>query len=135
MSFRPVHNFTESQTERGLKLIVFDGLAAEAMTTLTGGTFLVAIAIYLGATDFQIGMLAALPTLTNVFQLFSIWLVQRYNNRKVLVVLANGLARLPLVAIGLLPFLFSKGTSLAVLIFLLSFHCSDRLQERAGTPG
>jgi MFS family permease len=122
MSFRPLKRLTDAKTERGLKLIVVDGLAAEAMTTLTGGTFLVAIAIYLGATDFQIGMLAALPTLTNVFQLFSIWLVQRYNNRKVLVVLANGFARLPLIVIGLLPFLFSRGTSLAVLIFLLSFH-------------
>jgi len=122
MRFRPAEQLSDQQVKKGLKLVVYDGLAAEAMATLTGGTFLVAIALHLGASDLQIGLLAALPTLTNVFQLFAIWLVQRYNNRKVIAAVCNLAARLPLLAIGLLPLLFSSGASLGALIFLLSFH-------------
>ena len=92
------------------------------MTTLTSGTFLVAMAVQLGASNFQIGLLAAMPTLTNVFQLIAIWLVQRYNNRRIVTVIANLFARFPLFIVGLLPFLFSTGTSIQVLIFFLFFH-------------
>lgn len=102
--------------------MIKDGLATEAMSTLTGGTFLVALALQLGASNFQIGLLAALPTLTNVFQLLAVWLVQKYNNRKAVTVATNFFARFPLLAIGSLPFLFSAGTTIYALIFLLFFH-------------
>ncbi|HKH59707.1 MAG TPA: MFS transporter [Flavitalea sp.] len=122
MSFRTSDSLTLSEIRGGLKLVIKDGLAAEAMTTLTGGTFLVAIALYLGASNFQVGLLAALPILTNISQLIAIWLVQQYNNRRGVAVICNFLARFPLLFIALLPWLFSKETSLQVLIFLLFFH-------------
>ena len=122
MKLRPSAHLTEAQINDGLKLVIKDGLAAEAMTTLTGGAFLVALAIYMGASNFQIGLLAALPTFTNILQVVAIWLVQKYNNRRAIAVFCNLFARLPLLVIGLLPFLFSSGTSLPVLIFLLFFH-------------
>ena len=82
MNFRTSERLTLQETRSGLSFVVKDGLAAEAMTTLTGGTFLVAIALHLGASNFQVGLLAALPIVTNIFQLAAIWLVQRYNNRR-----------------------------------------------------
>ena len=122
MKLRPSEQLTEEQIHSGLKYVIKDGLAAEAMTTLTGGAFLVALAVYMGASNFQIGLLAALPTFTNMLQLVAIWLVQRYNNRRAIAVISNICARLPLLVIGCLPFIFSTGTSLPVLIFLLFFH-------------
>jgi MFS family permease len=122
MNFTPSAALSNSDVDRGLNLVIKDGLATEAMSTLTGGTFLVAIALKLGASNFQIGLLAALPTLTNVFQLVAIWLVQRYNNRRAVAVICNLIARVPLLAIGLLPFLFTSGTSIQVLIFFLFIH-------------
>src|SRR5215203_2537320 len=122
MNLKPSKHLSQKQITRGLHLVIKDGLAAEAMSALTGGTFLVAMALQLGASNFQIGLLAALPTLTNVFQLLAIWLVQKYNNRRIISVLGNGFARFPLLVIGLLPFLFTTGTSIEVLIFLLFFH-------------
>lgn len=122
MNLRPSEQLTDQQVESGLKLVVRDGLAAEAMTAFTGGAFLVALALHMGANNFQIGLLAALPTFTNIFQLVTIWLVQKYNNRRAIAVASNFLARFPLLIIGALPFLFSQGTSLQVLIFLLFFH-------------
>lgn len=122
MNFRTSEKLTLPEVKAGLNLVVKDGLAAEAMTTLTGGTFLVAIALHLGASNFQIGLLAALPILTNVFQLVAIWLVQRYNNRRGVAVVANFFARFPLLIVAMLPWLFTAETSLQVLIFLLFFH-------------
>ncbi len=122
MNLKPAASLSYRETTKGLDLVIKDGLAAEAMTVLTGGTFLVAMALLLGASNFQIGLLVALPTLTNVFQLLAIWLVQRYNNRRAVTVCSNMLARFPLLIIGVLPFIFTKGTSIQVLLFLLFFH-------------
>jgi MFS family permease len=121
MNFQP-SQLNDATIASGLKMVVKDGLAAEAMSTLTGGAFLVAMALQLGATNFQVGLLAAMPTLTNVFQLLAIWLVQHYNNRKIVTVLCSLIARVPLLLIGVMPFLFSRGSSLMALLFLLSFH-------------
>ncbi|WP_423148681.1 MFS transporter [Rubrolithibacter danxiaensis] len=119
---QPSENLSEKQINSGLKLVIADGLAAEGMVTLTGGAFLVAIAIHLGASNFQLGLLAALPTFSSIFQLASIWLVRRFNNRRAISVVSNFIARFPLLVIGMLPFMFSGSTSIQVLIFLLFFH-------------
>jgi len=121
MNFLPLKTLTDKQVQSGLKYIVKEGVATEAMSTLTGGTFLVAMAVMLKATNVQIGMLAALPTLTNVFQLIAIWLVKRYRNRRAICIICSVLARVPLLVIGFLPFIFSAATGLQALFFLLFF--------------
>src|SRR4051812_36082949 len=105
MNFRTSEHLTEDQVESGLKLVVKDGLATEAMASLAGGAFLIAFALKMGASNFQIGLLAALPTIANIFQLVSIWLVQRYNNRRAIAVITSLFARSPLFIIAVLPFL------------------------------
>ena len=122
MKFRPSDRLNDQQIQSGLKYFVQEGLAAEAMATFTGGTFLVAMAVLLKASNFQIGLLAALPTLTNIFQLLSIWLVQKYKNRRAISVICSFFARVPLFIIGFLPFLFSGSTSINALLFFLFFH-------------
>jgi MFS family permease len=122
MYLQPQEKLTENEIHRGLKYVIGDGLAAEAMTSLTGGAFLVAMALLMGASNFQIGILAALPTFTNIFQLLSIWLVRRYNNRRAIAVTCNLLARFPLIVIGSLPLLFSSANSVNVLFCFLFFY-------------
>ena len=122
MNLQPSDILTEQDVNSGLKLVVKDGLATEAMATLTGSAFLVAMALQMGASNFQIGLLAALPTFANLFQLVAIWLVQKYNNRRAIAVICSIFSRFPLIIIGALPFIFSVGTSVMTLIFLLCFH-------------
>lgn len=121
MILRPQERLTEQQVQNGLDTILKEGLTTEAMTTLTGGTFLVAFALLLGANNFQIGLLASLPTFTNIFQLTSIWLIRRYNNRRAVSVVCSVLARIPLLLIGTLPFLFPGGSAVNLLLFFLFF--------------
>jgi MFS family permease len=121
MSWRPEPILTEKQVNRAMRLVIADGLASEAMTTLTSGTFLVAMLVLLNANNFQIGLLAGLPTFTNIFQLLSVWLVRRFNNRRAIVVICSFLARTPLVIIGLL-ILFFKSIPVETIVFILFFH-------------
>jgi MFS family permease len=121
-SLRPSRKLNADQINKGLSLVIADGMTAEAMVVFTSGTFLTAMAIQLGATNFQLGLFAALPTFTTIFQLFSIWLVRKFNNRRLITALFNFLARLPILAIGLIPFLFTRSTSIEVLFMLLFFQ-------------
>jgi hypothetical protein len=127
MNVRPSTNITEQQLDTGLKYVTADGLSAEAMVVFTSGTFLTALAIHMGATNFQLGLFAALPTFTTIFQLAAIWLVRKFNNRRLITMVFNFLARLPLLAIGIMPLLFSGSTTIAVLLMLLFFQhiCGD----------
>jgi MFS family permease len=122
MKLQPQKELSDEEVQRGLTLVIRDGMASEAMTVLTGGAFLVAMALLLGASNFEIGFLAALPTFTNIFQLVSIWLVRRFNNRRAIVVICTILARTPLLVIGMLLLLFSTSTTIEVLIFFLFFY-------------
>src|SRR5262245_14583788 len=104
MSLKPKQSLTEAEVTKGLRLMIGDGLSTEAMNVLTAGTFVVALALLLGASNFEIGLLAAIPTLTNILQLISIWLVQRYNNRRAISVVCSLLGRSQLIIIGVLIF-------------------------------
>jgi MFS family permease len=122
MTFATSDVLTENQIASGEKSILRDSLAGEAMVNLSGGAFITAMAIHLGASNFQIGLLASLPILTNVFQLISIWLVQRYNNRRAVAVISSFLGRFPMLFAGFLPFLFSTALGLKLLLAILFVH-------------
>lgn len=122
MALTPTATLSENEVKKGLKLVIVEGLTTEVMTSFTGGAFLVALALLMGASNAQIGLLAALPTFTHVSQLISIALVNKFNNRRAIAVFCSVLARIPLVIIGVAAF-FSKGAaSVELLIFILFFY-------------
>lgn len=121
MKLRPKESLTDAEVQKGLKLVIGDGLSTEAMTALTGGTFLTAMALLMGASNFQIGLLAGLPTFTNVFQLLSIWLVRRYNNRRAVSIICSYLARIPLLLVSGIILLFPQRDLVGALISILFF--------------
>jgi len=121
MNIKPQPVITEQELKAGMSYVVKDGLATEMMTALTGGAFLVAMALMLGASNFQIGLLAALPTFMNIFQLISIWLVRRYNNRRGISVVCSIFARVPLILAGTMPLFFPQYTGINSFIFFLCF--------------
>lgn len=122
MDLKPREVLTEQDINKGQKLVIGDGLATEAMTTLTGGAFIIAMAILLGANNLQLGLIAALPTMVNVFQLISIWLVRRFNNRRAITFIFSFVARFPLILVGLLPVLLPGVMTLGLIIPILFFY-------------
>ncbi len=106
----------EKDIETGLKNVLLDGLTTRAMITLTEGIFLVGFALKLNAPLFVIGLLAALPPLAQLIQLPSIYIVEKYRNRKKISAYFSFASRFCLILIALIPFLFSPAIGLTLLI-------------------
>ncbi len=116
VAFPVKDSLTEKEIESGLRQVIKDGLTSQAMVTLTGGAFLVAFALKLGASNLVIGLLAAIPPLAQLIQVPSIFLVQKIQNRRAIAVVSSALSRIFWLLIALIPFLFSVKAGLAFLL-------------------
>ena len=116
MEAEPEEALSGEEIQSGLDYVIRDGIASQAMGILTGGVFLVAFAIKLGASNLVIGLLAAIGPLAQLLQLPSIFLVEKIRNRRAIVVASAGLSRLCWLPIALIPFFFSEQIGLAILL-------------------
>jgi len=116
MWFKTEETLTDEQVQSGLSYVIKDGIASQSMGILTGGAFLVAFAVKLGASNLVIGLLAAIGPLAQLLQLPSIFLVEKIRNRRAIVVVTAGLSRLCWLFIALSPFLFGAKIGLAILL-------------------
>lgn len=119
MLFQPSDKLDERQVDSALKMVIRDGVASQMMGILTGGAFLVAFAVKLGASNFVIGLLAAIGPLSQLIQLPSILLVEKIRNRRLITAVAATLSRLCWLVIAISPFVFPAEISIAILLGLL----------------
>jgi MFS family permease len=82
-----------------------DAAWASLVGALHGGVILVGFALELGATPFVIGLLAAIPFLSQLAQLPAVLLIERLRARRRLAVLAGWAARAFILSLALLPWL------------------------------
>jgi hypothetical protein len=110
----------QGRLRASLRASVAEGAAAEVFGACAGGAVLTGWALYLGASPFTIGLLAALPVAAQVVQLPAAWLTQRIGP-KPLAILSIGASRLvwlPLVAVPLVE--LSRTTALAAFIAVVT---------------
>jgi MFS family permease len=120
----PDEDVTRRDFAYGRLWLLRNGISAQAMETLAAGPFLAACAIYLSASNVTIGLLAAVPHLTQLVQLFGVYLVERFRVRRLIAVLAGGVARigyLAMVAAMLMP---SENLALGLLIAAVALRYS-----------
>ena len=122
MRFKVKENITEEELQRGLRSVTADGVMSHLMGVLTGGVFLVAIALKLGASNFQIGLIAAIPPLMQLVQLPAIFLIQKFRSRKTVAVYSALIGRFGFLLIALSPFLFSPSIGLLILVISVLFY-------------
>jgi MFS family permease len=96
------------QVRRGLRLWTWEASVATVQITLTQGVFQTGFALYLGCSDFWIGVLAAIPAFMGLLQLLVSYLAQRYGRRKLTVQWSSFASRLLWVPIFLIPFVLPK---------------------------
>ncbi len=118
MNLFPEKEIDELKLKRGLHSITIDGLMSQAMTTLTGGIFLVALAVSLNSSNFYVGLLAAIPPLAQLFQIPAVLLIEKFKKRKIISVINSLISRLFLLAIPFFIFFTNKNMA---LLFLLTF--------------
>ncbi|MDY6823516.1 MAG: MFS transporter [Thermodesulfobacteriota bacterium] len=119
MWFKTQQSLNETQIDVALKNIIRDGVASQAMGIFTGGAFLVAFAVALGASNFVIGLLAAIGPLAQLLQLPSILIIEKIRNRRLITVTAAALSRVCWLIIALSPFIFPANVAIGVLLVLL----------------
>ena len=98
-----------------------NAVAGGAMFSLGSGGFMAAYALALGANNLQVGILAALPPISQIIQLPAILLVERFRHRKAVGLPAWFLAQLMWLPIGAAPFMLDAPGApaiTAVIVFL-----------------
>ncbi|MCY3802039.1 MAG: MFS transporter [Chloroflexi bacterium] len=110
----PSPTLTEQDVRVSLRMMVWEGVASGAMFSLASGGFLAAYALALGANNLQVGVLAAIPFVTQVAQLPVILAVERFRRRKAIGVPAWYAAQLMWLPIGVIPFLIDTPGPVAV---------------------
>ncbi len=120
MWFKTDETLSENQVRFALKNVIKDGVASQAMGILTGGAFLVAFAVKLGASNLVIGLLAAIGPLAQLLQLPSIFIVEKIRNRRMITVVAAALSRICWLIIALSPFIFPAKIAITILLVLLA---------------
>jgi MFS family permease len=114
--FTPVDAISPADIARGKRALVQDGAWANVVGALTSGVLLVGFALALGASDQLIGILAAIPFITQLAQLPAIRLIAVLRRRKAITIVATTTGRALLVLIALLPFLSDHDMALTLLI-------------------
>ncbi|MFX0040392.1 MAG: MFS transporter [Promethearchaeota archaeon] len=119
MIFPTNSSLSENDIEVSLKNVTKDGYISQIMVNLTTGPILISFALRFGANIFILGLLGAIPTLCNFFQIPTIFLIEKLRNRRIISVFSLTSYRICILAIGLIPFLFQYELSLIFLIIFL----------------
>lgn len=120
----PDQRATSRDFAYGRLWLLRNGISAQAMETLAAGPFLAACAIYLGASNITIGLLAAVPHLTQLIQLIGVYLVERFRTRRLIAVLSGTLARLTYLAMIAAMLVPSTNLALGVLVAAVAVRYS-----------
>lgn len=114
----PQASLAPTQVDRGVRNFMIEGAATMGLGSMTGGGFIAAYALVLGANNQQIGILAALPFITMPLQVFTVAAVEKYRRRKMIAVPAWVIGQSLWFPIALVPILVDVPSAGAVSILL-----------------
>jgi MFS family permease len=118
-----------TDSDRTFRLVLYDALASEAMSTLTAGVFLTGFLVELGASNLAIGLLAAVPFTVQFLQLPAVVLVERMRARRTIAAWAAGIGRTFLLAAATAPFL---GANAGIITLVACVACYQAMAAIAG---
>ncbi|MEM2133704.1 MAG: MFS transporter [Candidatus Jordarchaeaceae archaeon] len=108
------------KVSKGLKNIIYDGICSQSLFTLTGGPFLVAFALIMGADNAYIGFITAVSFLSQLVQIPTIYLIEKFGKRKLITILGSLGSRTLWVVIALMPFFAPQNLLLLISVFAAS---------------
>ncbi|MFW9965684.1 MAG: MFS transporter [Candidatus Thorarchaeota archaeon] len=107
---------TPEETEKALNSMVKQGTAVQIRTTLTESVFLVAFALLLGAPNTVIGILAAIPAVTQFLQMPAVILIEKYKNRRRFNFITQLGNRIGVLFLALIPFISTSEIGIFLLV-------------------
>jgi MFS family permease len=114
------HPGGERSVRQWLRRATLEGAFANVFIVFTGGAFLTGLALTLGADDFDIGLLAAIPFLSQAAQLLSAFAIDRFGNRKGVVLWLSVIGRQSWW-LALLALVLSWRFSLEIIMIIILF--------------
>lgn len=115
---------TGPQLREGGRRLMLDAAFATIVGTLNSGVVLVAYALMLGASSTVIGVLAAIPFLTQLLQAPAVVVLERIRSRRRVAIAALFVARLALPLMAVLGYFEDRGLALALLVVAETVHCA-----------
>lgn len=122
-----------ASTRKNLSLFTMESCVGTAAWNMTTGAFMAGYAAYLGASDSLNGLIACIPMMTSVIQLFSPLILERLQHRKTLIVTFMTVYKLLVCGVIFIP-LFISGQS-ARLGLLIALVMSAHLALQLVWPG
>ncbi|OPZ79101.1 MAG: Major Facilitator Superfamily protein [Alphaproteobacteria bacterium ADurb.Bin438] len=122
MNIYPKKDFNIKDVRASLKPLSIAGVMAKLMDTFCAGTFLIAYALELKASYFEIGILTSLVHFGNLFQIPMAYLIEKYHYRKLLLALSHVVARAGLFATSMLIFFSTKSWVVEALIIIYAIR-------------
>ncbi len=107
---------TEERFQENVKWISRNGVGIQIMETMAVGALLTAYAIQLGASNLVIGVLAAIPHLSQLAQIPAIFLVEKVRKRRMIYGISGLIARPMMLVIGCAAFLPSDDALSVIMI-------------------
>jgi len=119
--FQPKPSLSDQEVARGLRMLTWEGMVSMGFFSITTSGFLAAFALALGASNLQIGILAAIPFITQPMQIPAVLLLERLKQRKVITVATWGLAQGLWIPMALIPIFIGvpSGGAISLLLVLI----------------
>ncbi|UKS24759.1 MFS transporter [Paenibacillus sp. HWE-109] len=97
-----------SSNRKSLLVATLEGFPAVIIFQLLGGPFLTGYLLYLGATSTEIGFVLAVTTVVNIIQIGMAVIMQKFRNRKRMLLIFASSHRILWTAVGIIPFVFPQ---------------------------
>lgn len=106
--------------KREYKKYLISSVLDTASNRIASASFISAFAIYLGLSDFALGIYAVLDTITNIIQIFAAPLFYKIGQSKKVVLTNYSIYRISLVSMAFIPFLSSDINIRTILFFIFA---------------
>ncbi|MHA1603362.1 MAG: MFS transporter, partial [Candidatus Freyarchaeota archaeon] len=120
---KTIAKMTESQEKyprKDLNAVIYDGVFSQSFFSLTGGPFLVAFVLSMGANNAYIGLITAVSFLSRLAQVPTVYMVERTGKRKFITLTSTFASRLLWLFIAIVPFLSPQNLTLVGVLFSAS---------------
>ncbi len=125
----------KTDLRHSLNNVFYGGVAQSAMDTLATGSIITAYALMLGAGNFEVGILGAVPFIGNLIHIFVSWLLEKGYSVKRVSVFSSFMARpFYLFAAALALFAGQSWTVPALILFLIGAYCIGNIAGGAWRP-
>ena len=117
--WHPVPTIDADALRRGLRAFQGDGICSQVRDSLLSGPLLVGYALLLGASNVGVGILSSLGPATQILQLPTVALIERWRMRKAICWWAAAFARVAWLGVLFVPWVVPAGGRTVALFTLL----------------